>query len=597
MRAQRAGTDGETRGGREARRCFLPYFRAPILLIALCLLLASRAGAAVSFSTETRPPVVAHYDRAARDLGLRQWPPYFENRQGLHVFVHLRPDEVNLSLWLPPGSVAASRLQGQAARLAREMGWQEGEVITGSYPWGVSVRAELKDVADPGLGRRRYTVDLDALRRWSRSLGQEPAWTGVRCDRGRILRLQPSPTAQGRVRGQDYAFYTAPSAGALEAQYGLTDRWLTALGSWAALWVLFPTVTLLAARHHVRGLRRPEPVERLKLFRNWQGATVGATVGTALLTTVWLFMPAAGYLFGRFSPILLIVAWFGASALVSLQGRLIGLPLEREAEPEKALGPWYRVALGQVLSSIAGIAALAALLWFFTLGRTTWLWQWAGPIFIGIVVLVVLGVIVGVGINLLLTRRRFLKGLEPAPEELASPTRRLGIRTGAPEVPVFLSKERFIGVSKEMLAIPKDVYEKLRPDQAAALGAAEALFQSRQRSDRLGRMLTGGFVAAIVLLGMQSVVAVLTGGRPWVLLWLVAAFVFPLGIVPVSRRWTRMREEADLEVADTFENPRDFLEALQKMEEIQSQHLDPAVRDSQPTSERRQRLQKRLGLD
>ena len=43
--------------------------------------------------------------------------------------------------------------------------------------------------------------------------------------------------------------------------------------------------------------------------------------------------------------------------------------------------------------------------------------------------------------------------------------------------------------------------------------------------------------------------------------------------------------------------PRDFLAALEKLEAVQISHLDPSVRQNAAYTERRLRLQKRLGLD
>ena len=106
-----------------------------------------------------------------------------------------------------------------------------------------------------------------------------------------------------------------------------------------------------------------------------------------------------------------------------------------------------------------------------------------------------------------------------------------------------------------------------------------------------------GLIAAFLAMAAHSMIAMLLGGRPFVLGWVLLPFSLPLAVIPISRRWSRMREDADLAVAAMFHNSREYLIAVQKLEEIQTAHLDPAAREQPSLRERSTRLQRRLGLD
>jgi hypothetical protein len=66
-----------------------------------------------------------------------------------------------------------------------------------------------------------------------------------------------------------------------------------------------------------------------------------------------------------------------------------------------------------------------------------------------------------------------------------------------------------------------------------------------------------------------------------------------------GRRQQRRQEEADLRVADALGEPRRFTQALQQLEELQAAAtgLDPAATRTPAFTQRRTRLERRLGLD
>ena len=563
------------------------------------LVMLPPAPAEAVITPERRMPQVRHYDEAAHELGLREWPPYFDNRAGYHVFVRVEAQEAGITMWLPAGAIAQKDLTREANRLQREMALPNARLYTGSYAWGVSLRIQQQVAGFAPAGTRSYTFDLAALRRWSRPLGLEPSWIALRTERGRMLAVTPKPTARGPSGSQDCVFYTKGTLpqGVVRVEHGLSGRWLAAMGSWGVLWIAFPLLTLLAARRHITGLRKLEPVGRLKLFRTWQAVTIAGAVGTAVLTSVWLFSPAASYLFGRISFLLLALSWLGISGLVSLQGRLIGLGLERAAEPEKPLRPWYRVAMGELLSTVGGVLFLAGLIWLFTAGRSTWAWSVAGPVLLGLCLLAAACVLIGVLVNWILTQRRFFVNLAPAAAEL---TAEIEARCGALGVPppeVKLSDARGFTLKKGRLLVPRAFDGNLTETQIASLAGAEAFFEHQRQADRTGRWVVFGFIAAFLALAAHSALAMLVGGRPFILAWVLLPFGLPLAVIPISRRWSRMREDADLAVAAMFRNSREYLIAVQKLEELQTAHLDPAARDQASLRERSARLQRRLGLD
>lgn len=554
--------------------------------------------AAVTVTTERRPPIAYHYDRAARELGVGDWTPYFRNETGAHLFVRLSPKDVTLSLWLPPGVIPASRLNREAFTLARSLGWEDADVFVGSYNWGTSIRLERAGAKNAGLlGRRRAAIDLKPVQAWMRPLGCRIGWVAVRCDRGRLLKVEPPAAAFGRSGRQDFAFFRVGSGPpSLRLEYGLSPRWLAAAATALGLWLLFPTAALYTASRFVRRLTRIEPPERLKLFRKWQAATAGATLVGAMAIVLWGGITGAGFLFSaRVPSFSFVIGWLTASGLVGVQGRLFGLGIERDSDPKAAGQPWFRRTARELWGAAIGLLLAGLVLWLVTssgFDRSLTTLVLAGGMGV-----IVVGVLIAALGGFLFTRRKLFASLaEPSPELLEAYRARTAGVEDAPELRVGAAKT--VVEHRKTIVVPQALSEQLRPDQVAALAAAQARIQRRRRSDRLGLALWWLFGAAFAVLSLQTAIALGFGGKPFILGWIAAGVGVPILLLPAARRWEKWQEEADLEMADTFENPRDYLDALKALEELGlPEQIDPVLRDSPYLTQRRTRLHRRLGLD
>lgn len=560
------------------------------LLALLCALALALPAKAATVYTDRRPATAENYDRAASRLGFREWPAYFHNDAGAHVFVRLQAEQCALSLWLPPRAIPANQLNAQVKRLARDLGWGDADVYTGSYPWGMSVRLELTPSHGRSFGSRQLELDLRRLDAWTAQFGIWPVWIGARCEVGRIRSATPAPAVAGRFDDQDFVFFQRSTAGApssIRLTYGISPRWGPAALSALALWLLFPGTVLYAARRHVMRLRTVEPSDRLRVFKRWQMAVTGATFGAAMLIFMWLAFSGGRYVLnGRFPSYLMPILFFASSGFVALQGRVLGMGLEREVDPENAKQPWYRRMARETWTLVA-IVAVLGLMWWVMQQRDIHVIAYSLG---GLVVAVLLAG----AITAVVERHTLVRSLKPLPEEVSAA---FAARMD-PAPPAFLGQTKIFRELKQGSVAPATLLDKLSAEQVGALLAAHARIHAAQRRDWIARGVSWGMALAGLAFLAQIVIALVRGSRPVIGPWMIVMLALPVIATPLSRRTAHRREETDLAMADTFENPRDYLRALKALEELAlPANADPSLRENPIYTQRRTRLHRRLGLD
>jgi hypothetical protein len=570
------------------------------------------AGAPV-VTRETRPPRVDYYDDAARRLNIQEWGSAEQNDRAVHVLLRLQRRRAVVSIALPPGT-PVDPAERWLADLSREMGWN-AQLSSNVQPGGVFLRAALDKVGHPaGPGQNQVELDVPTLRARIAELTPVPVWLGVRTGGAAIVSATP-PAAKGESDGNDFLFYRLDTAPAvlLTVRYGLSPRWMAAALSFLVLWLLFPPLVLSAGREHLRRQSRADPKERLRAYRRLtQG--VGIITPFGFVAFLYLFkMERLGYLLGDerlLMRLLPLIALFTFAGIIR-PGRLIGLPLERDAYPERARQPWYRLLATDLISTGVVLAVIAV-----GVGLSTFAGGAGGvfpsavrPLLLAVIIVPMLVSTVGVVIGTVAWRRR-LRGVttEPeAPEAVATAVRLLTADVGCPVERVLtvagkLGTPNYAILRREhVVVIGKDLVEALEPDQVAALTAAQALAEDAARPDPIVRyglwvfMLLPVAVGALAIQGLASGSFMRMGG-PMLLVCLMMPLVLLFGTM-TARRAQKRQEEADLRVADALPEPRRFLDAIRRLQELQLSAAGIEAAADPSKNERLSRLQRRLGLE
>ncbi|HTE19331.1 MAG TPA: hypothetical protein VK689_13235, partial [Armatimonadota bacterium] len=453
---------------------------------------------------------------------------------------------------------------------------------------------------------------------------QKPVLLAVRSSGSDFLQGTPAPVVQGKYEGDAYLFYRlgsgpvggpsrAATPGPLVLEYGISPRWFAAAASTALMWLLFPFVALFTTRAHLQRQSRMDAKERLQSYRRWQRGVIFVTIAGALASLFAVGVGKLGYLMGAARAPFFLIAYLAPVSSLSLAGRLIGLPLERDAWPQRRDLPWYKAA-GTELVSIGITLLMVAMMLVLTGGGTGMSAPRLRSVLLGIGALFAVSAVCGLiaaACYLGLKRRgHWVAPTDPeAPEELALPIREFSARLDYPVNQVLLSQKRGgFGalnapvVVKDKVVVPADLADALHPDQVAALVAATALAQPRSRGDKL--LSYAGIVLMLLpVLVIGPMIYNVATGRPrptamMPLLFLVYPLVMIVSML-TARRQQRRQEEADLRVADALGEPRQFTQALQQLEELQAATtgLDPAATRTPAFTQRRTRLERRLGLD
>ncbi len=589
------------------------------LAASLLVLAALPAAAAPPVSPERRAPRVSGYDAAAERFDFPDWQTAERNETQVHVLFRLDGRSGVLTVALPP-SVPRGRAERWLQTLVDERGWRDVDLYSSQQPGGLFLRASSRDaVRRQGSLRQEARLDLPRVRQRIAALTPLPVVLAVRLNGADLLVAEPEPAARGVSGGFTYLFYRvtpAPAASrgaALRVEYGLSSRWLAAIGSLFVLWVLFPFVALFAARESVRRRAGVSPRDRLSAYRRWQR---GVLIGTLLGGSASFFLlgfTRVLYLLTGIGPMLPAVLYLVPMAGLMLGSRLIGLPLEREAWPQRKDLPWYRFAYGEIIGATVMLLMAAVLA-----GALGWAGSARGPA--GFHPAVMVGVSLGIGglvaaaslIGAWIQRRRRTHGTlaEPAAgDEITAAVAELTERLGCPVREVRLTGPAPGGAAAALLVfgerafVPGDLAAELPPGQVAALVAASALSHPRSRAERWA----AGAGTAVAMLPLLLVVFIavrfLMGGARAVSglfpLLILGSLVSSVAGTLIGRTVQKRQEEADFRVAEALESPRTLLDALRYVEELQAASLgaDPDPARSPALTTRRRRLEKRLGIE
>jgi len=573
--------------------------------------------AAPAIGTETRRPRVAAYNTAARDAGIGEWGDTARNRGVTQVLLRMEGRQLTVTIALPP-SITPAAANAWFGQLPGRMGWRSFSLFANRQPGGLFMRAVVSDaVRQSGFGRSVAVVDLEKLRQEIRRISPAPAIVAARLPQTDVIALDPLPSGDARGSIDRFLFYrlSALPAGAavLRVEFGVSTRWFAAAGVGLAMWLIFPIAALLAVRDRLARQKGTEPKERLTSFRRWQNGITFATILGAYATMYMLGLGRLGYLLGTglaaTGPVMFLVPL----GTVTLAARLVGLPVERAAFPHRAGTPWYRAAAGELVLLAIMLAVPAVI---FALVNAAAGGAPRPNLGNGLFILIFALPVVGIGGAAIwqgIVWRRRKRGSstdEPdAPEAVTKRIRALTEQLGVPVRRVLVARHGpavaalAVVVKEDVAVLSGDLAAELTEEQTAALVASQALVAHPSRFDK---MLAAGFVAlsTLPLLAMLPLILSLSaGGRPsragmpFVLLF---AMLLPLFGVFTQRRGMQLQEEADLRVAEVTGDPRCLLDAIRKMEEIQSALVLTQSRSNRRYSTpgmRLARLQQRLGLD
>lgn len=554
------------------------------------------------------------YPDAAGELGFREWGSPDDNQQVIRATVRLDAERMRLLIMLPPETPVATAEQW-LQDLSDGMKWQDVDLRANPQPERLYLRADVRKwVHSRGFGQSEASFDPALLAIALRKLTPRPALLGVRLVGSGLEAASIPPVVGGPSDGHYFLFYRlgnlSQTSKPLTLNYGIPRRWLAAGAAGLLLWLLFPPGALYAVRHYLGGRHEIEAKHRLTLYRRWQRGVLVVpfvlAMGALFLSRFW-FLGYFGTGFAIAGPMLFLLP----VTLFGLAGRLIGMPLERAAWPQRADLPWYRM----VSAELTGGAVVLVMLGLSSFTTTSMLRQNGVPgtsRFVMLPTLLPLVIVLGsIAWGVVVTYRRkrgFLPSEVESPAELAATVREFTTRLGAPIERVRLAPARdglmagTVTVLGRLAVVGKEVTESLEPDQVAALIAATALAQPRTRSDRwiTWGLSVGMLLPALVLLGG---IWLTPGGfsRNRSLLPLMV-LLGPLSMVGSSvnlRRSQKRQELADLQAAEALSEPRRFILALRRLEELQiaSGGLDPAVARNSAFSQRCARLERRLGLE
>lgn len=590
--------------------------RRPLFLIVALLALAgapriARAqGPELVVTQDSRPMQAGQYQSAAKDGRYAQWGDSLDCRQTIHVFLRVNDPGLRLTIGVPP-DVSLPTATRWLKELVAELGVPVQGLSVNPQQDALFLRAEFDG---NWSGRpRSLEFDLPLLQRQLAQLTNKPALLGVNVSSGDVLKVTPEPAARGHSAITQVLFFPLkPGIGPLNLTTGVPPRVLAAMISALTVWLLFPPLVLFAAREHLRRDKRLEERPRLQALRRWQRATVLSTF-LGLPLTFFLFGPQRFFAFGFIAPGVLPALVLLPMSFSSLAGRLIGLPLEREAWPQRREIAWWRLLAPDLIGTaimvtfMSAVVALPALIRSGRLNLTG-----SGVMWAFVAAGVALAAVIGLAVYLPAERRwRLRRNGLPKEEALASEAileavRDLGERLDAPVRRVLVRLRRpiwniqvAVEARGEVAVLAEELADDLEPEQVAALVVSQSLQEPREKRDRILRVLLS-FSPLIVLASSLGVVAsVGAGGRGGVMLLLfLPILVTSFGAIAVSRSQSKRAEEADFRVAESLSSPRQLLNALVLIEELTALATGMERKgDASPFAQRRLKLARKLGLD
>jgi len=489
------------------------------------------------------------------------------------------------------------------------LGWRNVTLYSNPQPGALYLRMESRShVQSAGIGRSRATLDLGLLTRRLEEITDRRAMLAVRCIGSDVLAATPAPVYRHRTDPDEVLFYRLEPASsaspALIVDFGVSPRAIAAIAVGFVLWLLFPVVALFVARQHILTQERVEPQQRVVLFRRWQRGIYFVPMLTAIGMIVVLRGSFLMYL-GSSLAFLIPIAVFVPTLCFSLVARLVGLPLERAAWPERANLPWYRAASRELW--IIGWAATVGVTFYV---MTVYGGGLRGAAFPMAMMAVPLAFGLGAAVWTAVVNARRKRGTmtsEPdAPDELVAAVRELTASLEKPITRVRVCKPReglvagTVVLLGDIAVVGSELTDTLDTEQLASYIAASALAQPRTRADRWIQAGAGWLMG---LLAVGLVVWVILGfvranSRSFLPAILVTQPLFIVCSLLVAKRAQNRQQDADFAVAEGMAEPQRFLQTLRKVEELQlsTSGMDPSARNM-PMAQRRQRLERKLGLE
>ena len=586
----------------------------PIVAALFTLLTAAAARAQEGdyvVTQDGRPMRPGAYLSASKDAAFSEWGDGLDCRQTVHVMLRISDPNLRLTVGLPPATPipkATKWLQ----ELAADFGMVQPGLNLNPQQNALFLRADF-DGDWTGRQTRRLDFDLPKFQRKLAELTEKPALLGVNVATGDVLSVSPEPAARGSAAISKVLFYRlTPGIGALSLTTGLPPRIFAALISALAAWLLFPPLVMFAAREHLRRDKRLEPKPKLQTYRRWQRAVIFATM-LGLPATMFLFGPQRFFALGAVGPGIMPAIVLLPMSLSSLAARMIGLPLEREAWPQRRDIAAYRLVGADLIGStimllfVGAVVALPAIIRSgqLNLSGSNVAWLFVGS---GIAIATVIALAVYVPAE---RRWRYRRTHLPKDEALASeavheavrdlaerldaPVRRVIVRLRRPIWNIQLAVE----ARGELGVLAEELADDLEPEQVAALVVSQSLQEPREKRDRLFRALLS-FSPLVILASSLGIVASATmggGGTAMMLLFLpIVLTVF--GAIALSRTQAKRAEDADFLVAESLSSPRQLLNALVLIEDLTSMAMGVERKgDQSPFAQRRLKLAKKLGLD
>ncbi len=586
-------------------------FLTVMLCSALLPMAATAQDAPYYVAQDSRPVRPGTYQSAAKDAGFTEWGDALDCRQTIHVFLRASDPSLRLTIGLPP-DITVPRATAWLQKLAAELGMTAPSLALNSQKDALFLRADF-DGDWSGRQPRRLAFDLTVMERRLAQLSDKPILLGLNVTSGDILSVDPPPAAKGHATMSQVLFYRlTPGMGSLNLSTGLPPRVFAALIAALAAWLLFPPIVLFAAREHLRRDKRVVPREKLQTYRRWQRAVTLSTL-LGLPVTFFLFGPQRFFGLGIIGPGILPAMVLLPMSLTSLSARMLGLPLEREAWPQRRDIAWWRllapdlIGMAIMVLFMTGVVALPVMMRSGQLnlsGRGV-MWLFAGT---GVVI----ASIIGLAVYLPSERRwRLRRTALPKEEALASEAvheavRDLAERLDAPVRRVLVRLRRpiwniqvAVEARGEVAVLSEELADDLDPEQVAALVVSQSLQEPREKRDRLLRALLSFSPLVILASSLGIVASAGAGGGGTAMLLLFAPIVLTtFGALAVSRAQAKRSEEADFRVAESLSSPRQLLNALLHIEELTA--LATGIErkgDQSPFAQRRLKLARKLGLD
>lgn len=578
----------------------------------LLWLLVCAAGPA---SAQRRPGVPAQpgrfADAAARAAGFSEWGTAIDNRTSLHVMV-LFDRTTRATVVFGPPTMPLARLAAWSAELKQAPGLELGNarVVATPVPRIIGVSAASPERI--GLGRYRTRLDLDAVRRVIQPVAPGPLYVSVSVPEGEALTPNGTPAARALVSGREYFFYrvdtkpNASPAGTVVVEFGPTRRWLAAAASVLVLLAVFPFLALFAVREQLRRSTVLQGKDRLRVFRRWQSGIIVVAMISGVSSLFLLGFSQVVAVVGKGVAPLAAGLYLWPLCVLSVVGRLIGLPLERDAFPQFRDKPWYSFIAFQVFGGALGMAVMAVVL----LRPLSAAGGAGGPVhpaiwgLAGALMLVLLGPSLW-GVWLWKRRRQGAgTGEEEASPEVVESVRDLTTRLDCPVERVLLGKGVWnlpvggLGVSATIAVVSSELARVLEPEQIGALVAAAALLAPRTALARAQQIVLQ-IVLLGPLLGLSYFMVAGGWGRSGAPVMLVLSMTTFITLFALQKRGLKRQETADLQVIELLSSPRVFLDALRQQEELAMATAGGSVNPKMTTAFARRRLQleRRLGLD